>query len=333
MPSQVVAGHGLPVSLTSHINSPASPVRQWLEANLPETRRLARDTNRALRGEASECLVRPTSGADPGLVGTAVDYLLRACLRVTSIESTVATRAAQQISGHPVIGLRAREVEHEAVTGIKRLRPSARDDLDCGEWARLCAYCAVLARLEQLFRAGPMNPAIFRLVIQPLGRCSGLDDFLSSSVEKATLQDLEQLGRAAFDDSRGLRRARPLVPNPTFALSRALGGADADLIAGSRLIDWKASSRRSIVGRPELWQLAGYALADTNDQFGIREVGIAALRWRTALSWDLRDFIEMLMPWQAQATMHVAGIYPVSKAGVDLDRMRQSFADLVLDAA
>ena len=87
-----------PMSLSSHIKSKASPVRAWFETTLPETRGLATDANRALRGQGTDCPVPRVPGADPGLVGTAVDYLLRACLRVTSIEWTVASKAAQHLA-------------------------------------------------------------------------------------------------------------------------------------------------------------------------------------------------------------------------------------------
>lgn len=315
------------MSLSSHLQSPSSPVRAWLEANLPETRRLATEVNRQLRGGAKTCPTPPVAGADLGLVGTAVDYLLRACLRVTSIERTVASRAVQQLGGVSPTGRRAIEVEREAVRTIRKLRPGARDLTD-GEWSRLCQGCLALARLEQLFRAGPMNPAIFRFVIEPLSRCADLDDFLSLSVNQQTLQDLEELGRPAWEDCRRLRGKRPLILNPNFELSIPLGGADADLIAGRRLIDWKATSQPGIVGRGELWQLAGYALADTPDHFEIREVGISALRWRSEISWEFADFLEALAPGPP-ATLEVLGRGKVKRDRIDIERLRQGFAEAI----
>jgi hypothetical protein len=216
-------------------------------------------------------------------------------------------------------------VEREAVSAIRKLRPSTRE-LTGGEWSQLCRGCLALARLEQLFRAGPMNTAIFRFVIDPLSRCTGLDDFLSRSVNQQTLQDLENLGRPAWEDCRRLRNARPLILNPTFELSIPLGGADADLIAGRRLIDWKATSQPGIVGRSELWQLAGYALADTPDRFEIREVAIAALRWRSEITWDLPDFLEALAPGPP-ATLAVLGPGKVNRARMDIEQLRQGFAE------
>lgn len=45
------------MSLSSHLDSKNSPVRAWFEERLPETQHVARETNRKLRGEATECSV------------------------------------------------------------------------------------------------------------------------------------------------------------------------------------------------------------------------------------------------------------------------------------
>lgn len=315
------------MSLSSHIKSTASPVRAWFETTLPETRGLATDANRALRGQATDCPVPRVPGADPGLVGTAVDYLLRACLRVTSIEWTVASKAAQHLASHPTIGMRAIEVEREAVAGIKKLRPSSRE-LSDSEWSELCIRCLVLARFEQFFRAGPLSRAIFEVVIEPLSQCTDLEDFVRLTLTAPTIRDLELLGRPAWDDSRSLRKTRPLVLNPQFNLSVELGGADADLIARRRLIDWKATTKSGIVGRPELWQLAGYALADTTDEHQISEVGIAALRWLSSVSWGLEDFFAELAPGPPASLKLVSGL-PLKREPVDLCALRRDFAQVV----
>lgn len=291
---------------------------------------MATDANRALRGTANGCPVPRVPTADAGLVGTAVDLLLRACLRVTSIEWTVASKAAQQLASHPAIGMRAIDVEREAVADIKKLRPSSKE-LGDSEWSDLCIRCLVLARFEQFFRTGPMNPAIFDFVVEPLSRCTGLDDFASLTLTASTIRDLEILGRSAWDDTRSLGRALPLVLNPKFNLSVELGGADADLIARHRLIDWKATTKTGIVGRPELWQLAGYALADTDDEHEIREVGIAALRWRSAVSWRLEDFFAELAPGPPASLKLVSGM-PVDIEPVDIGALRRDFAQVVHQA-
>lgn len=317
---------GCALSLSSHLEDRASPVRRWLEERFPETRGVTTIANRQLRGGESTCPIPRVADADASLVGTALDYLLRACLRVTSIERTVATNAVQFLSQDPTIDMRAIEVEREAVTGIKRLKPGHRDLTDA-EWRELCIYCLVLGRFEQFFRIGPI-PAVEERLIVPLRRCLGLEDFIPLAFTPATIQDLEQLGRAAWEEHRGWMDARPLVLNPKFEQSVALGGADADLIAGRRLIDLKATTKTGIVGRFELWQLIGYALADTQDEYGIREVGIAALRWRSSISWALEELLGDLAPIAPGAVVEgkIRSMAPVPH---DLDQLRADFARVV----
>jgi hypothetical protein len=88
-------------------------------------------------------------------------------------------------------------------------------------------------------------------------------------------------------------------------------------VAFSMLVDFKATSTTSIVSRAGLWQIAGYALADADDQYGIRRVGIAALRWRGRWTIDLDELLERLAGQRltrgearaefAEATRPVAG--------------------------
>lgn len=314
------------MSLSAHLEQKDSPVRIWIEQHFPETRGVAREANRELRAGAHECSVPRVKGADASLVGTGIDYVLRACLRVNSIDRTAASKAVKVLATDPRIGITAIEVEREAVAGIKRLGP-ARRDLTDDEWAELCVRCLVLARFEQFYRAGPMNPTIFDLLILPLRRCKGLNDFVRLALTPPTILDLEQLGRAAWADSCELRDARPLVLNPEFQLSPGLGGADADLIAAHRLIDWKATTTTGIVGRQQLWQLVGYVLADTNDEYAIREVSVAALRWRSSCKWSLDALLADLSPGSPADLRTIKG-EPLGQS-VDLDSMRQDFIKVV----
>jgi hypothetical protein len=64
----------------------------------------------------------------------------------------------------------------------------------------------------------------------------------------------------------------PLVPegcrwraNPTFAQSRPLGGADADIVVDDLLLAIKVTARA--LDRRNFFQLIGYLLADTDDEF------------------------------------------------------------------
>lgn len=85
------------MSLTSLLKAGTGPVREWFEANFPETQRVCTDANRELRGGApakTPCAVAPVPGTDHSLVGTAVGYVLSAHLREDALDETVATHGA-----------------------------------------------------------------------------------------------------------------------------------------------------------------------------------------------------------------------------------------------
>lgn len=130
--------------------------------------------------------------------------------------------------------------------------------------------------------------------------------------------DLAELAGAAQQDLADLLDRRPLLPGPTFAQSQALGGADADLIAGRELVEIKAGASSSSIARREtIWQVVGYALADTDDRYSIDTVTVAVLRWRQRVSWGLPELLEALSgsrrpveSWRAEFADAVAGAAP-----------------------
>ena len=90
-------------------------------------------------------------------------------------------------------------------------------------------------------------------------------------------------------------KGRGLVCNPSFTQTRALGGADADLITeDGLLIELKSTSTARTCSTVDLWQLCGYALADTENEYGITSVGISALRWRMQATWPLAELLDGL---------------------------------------
>ena len=315
------------MSLTSLLKRSGNPVHAWFEEHFPESKGVTADANRKLRRNATACPVPLIDGAEASLVGTAVDYLLRACLNAESMEQTVASEATQRrkLTSDPGLKAKAVEAERACVADIRRLEPDRRNLRD-DEWSELCVRCLVLARFEQGVRAAPPKPKPGHRpgqqpdpLVASLRACTDLDDLASGILNRATVQDLEILGRAGLEDQEWLRSAKPLVLNPEFSLSEALGGADADFIARDCLVDWKSTAKRTIVKKRELWQLLGYALADTHDEYGIREVGIRALRWRSSVTWRLDDLVAGLAPAH------------LPRAGIDLSFLREDFARMTED--
>jgi hypothetical protein len=282
------------VSLTGLIGAGRGPVWDWFETNLPETRRVSTTANRELRSGAAKepCVVPPIPGTDHGLVGTAVGYLFSAHLRSDALDQTVATNAAVLLNG-PLrhADTEPSVIERFIVARIAELRPSEQP-LQGDDWSELCRLVAILARFEQYFRAGP---AVLPYLAGPLkAHGDNLDELALSLIGEASLCDLDALGRVTIQDHLSIRGASELHIGPTFAQSLPLGGADADLIYDSTLLDLKSTSRAQIVGRNEIWQLLGYLLADTDDLYKITRVGFAALRRRRSIFWRAEDLARQL---------------------------------------
>lgn len=271
------------MSLTSHLRDNASPVREWFLASLAATRPTVLAGNDALCGSPrSSPLLTPPEGCDLALSGTAVDYLIRVSLTRHALDRTVSQAGAQLVDARERgAGIR---LQREAVAVIEDLTPW-HDHPQDDALLTLCRMCLVLARFEQFFRAGLR---VWAYVGEPLLDDPSLEVFADRVVPPACLCDLVGIAEAVIEDHADLRDASPLVLNPTFGLSVALGGADADVIAGRTLWDFKSSARvAGVFSREDLWQLLGYALADQSDAYDLAYVGIAALRRRERVRWDL----------------------------------------------
>ncbi len=119
-------------------------------------------------------------------------------------------------------------------------------------------------------------------------------DKLLSIAERDWVEDLAAQSRLFHERAAG-RLTEPCWLNPTFEGSNDVGGADADLILGSALIDIKATVNPKI-GRPWLWQLLGYALLDYSDQYGIDTVGVYLSRQGHFLEWPIEALVIEISP-------------------------------------
>ena len=106
-------------------------------------------------------------------------------------------------------------------------------------------------------------------------------------VAAADTADLAAIAEQVAGDSADMRVADPLLLGQTFSLSGPLGGADADIIAGRTLIDLKRVAAERVIRTRDIHQLAGYALADVDDEHCLDTVSFHALRsrmrWRISL--------------------------------------------------
>lgn len=302
------------MSLSGHLQSKASPVRAWFEERFAGTRPVVTAANRALREGRDACEVLSPEGSDPSLVGTAVDYFLRCHLSPEALQQTVARNAANLLGFTGTN--RAEELERQAAAEVERLAPWKRN-LRMSEWRELALACTILARFEQWYRAGPAVAAYIKDPLAQLKDEDGFRELGALVVNEASLDDTAALGQIAVEDHCDFKDPNPLYLNPKFAQSIPIGGADADLIVGQELWDWKATRQTGVVGRFELWQLIGYVLCDTENEYSIKRVGVSALRWRRRVSWPIDELLAEL-----------AGAEPAP-----LPTLRAEFAEVVASVA
>lgn len=210
-----------------------------------------------------------------------------------------------------------------------RGRPDPIPLPDAAAEDRLLRSCVVLAWFTELFRAGPPRSEGHPLV-DPCARASV--DSLLAAVPADDVRDLGALAVLAGD--RFLPAvaswAPPLYLGPTFDGSAAIGGADADLIAGDVLVDVKAligrktsaGGRRAQLSANTVYQILGYALLDDTDRYGLRRVAFYQARYGHLASWDLVDLLSTLAGRPVDLAAARAGMREAIAAGNALDRAR-----------
>ena len=314
------------VSLTSHLDDRDSPVHRWFADNLPDAAAIRpwRDRPGSIvplavpasahvvwSPRAWPTRVSPTQDVHASTLGTAVDYRLRLLLAPDlTLTSTVAALGAFELDGWFRLRERALASAGGAVGAEPRLvrgpgytpafteligavahtvdgRPPRRLSSRSIE-DRLASYCWLLALFEQVFRAG-IHPAWPLAVAGP---DAGLKDLLAL-VPAGAAREVTALTRVFIRTQPDLLACKRLRVGPVFAQSAALGGADADLLLDGLLLDVKVTVNPHL-DRDRVWQLAGYALADTRDSLGIRSVGMYFARHGQLLAWPLRDYLSAL---------------------------------------
>lgn len=204
-----------PVSLTGHLRSKASPLRQYFETRFPNTLALRHD----FASRSGDLLVTRTEAA-AGTVGTTFDVMTRLLLRHDHRPVDV-----------PVRGLWTKN--HQDATD--QLTTMARNALRRGtdeEFYRACWGLGLLTEATRSMPAlvrGPTGPILY----QGGNPITALLDL----APEGGLRELAAL-RALASEKLFPELRTPLFLNPTFYVS-ALCKADADIIAGGALIDLK----------------------------------------------------------------------------------------------
>lgn len=294
------------MSLSSHISDSNSPVRQFFEENFSATRTASTTANAFVRNGNESCLVPPTTGTDHALVGTAIGYVIAALSKRDALDDCVAWAGFEhylRVEGMQAMAKsRPRKVliglRDQTFAEIRDLEPW-KGSLSKSKLLLLCERCLILSRFEQLFRTQRNATAFFYILENhmwdPIAEFEGdLTSLSHGMASEPTHEDLFGLAQSSSKDCKYIRKAKNVHFGAKFAQSVSLGGADADAVVNGVLIDFKSSAKQSPISRTELWQLLGYLLADTEDEFAIDRVAISALRWRREVIWSATEFLGLM---------------------------------------
>ncbi|MGB3442227.1 MAG: hypothetical protein WBA97_26060 [Actinophytocola sp.] len=273
-------------ALTYEIKDAASPVSRWLRATFPQYKEI----QTAYRVEAGVARVVPSRAVAFGTQGAAIDWWLRMLidpavsvdLAYTGLRSG---RASCVRAGLELLVALGGLDDARAPRPVQPARLAGASD---EWWARACY---ALALLTELYRAATVD----RSRLMRLTADSKVEDLLALANDDE-VADLIGLRNLAREHLLPKLPAGPVATGMTFDGSQDLN-ADADLIAGGVLVDFKASQGRArkdgthaaSLERTELDQLLGYALMDYSDKFAIHTVAIYSIRFGHLATWPLDE--------------------------------------------
>jgi hypothetical protein len=297
-------------ALTYEIKDPRSPVSLWLRTTFPHHK----EVQSAYRLAAGPARVVPGPGVALGTQGAAIDWWLRFLIDpAPSLDLAAAGLMARRDLPCLPVGLHLLEdlgvLQDSTMVPMDPTRFASRPD----EWWASVSYA--LAMLVELFRA----PSIDGSRLMRLGPRSSTADLMAMANDNE-VADLIAMRDLAQDHLLTALPAGPVATGMTFEGSRDLN-ADADLIAGGTLVDFKASqggaprkdgTRAAKLGRDEIDQLLGYTLMDYLDEYHLDTVAIYATRYGYLARWPIADL-------GAQLAGHP----------IDLPALRQEFAQIL----
>lgn len=292
------------MSLTSGIHCPRTPLRRFLDRELSAGAHPLRKSFRARDQGEQILLPGPGVGTEAGNVGTAIDYRLRLAFTTAEPVDHV-VRAGILLTGtydsDPSQQMRAVGEElaarlEETVLSLQldnRELPMDRAHDEEEDLARLL----IAAAWYQVNYRNPYGFAYTPLAItarEDPGAFT-LDRLLRLPHRDMVADVVAQLYKAAdgpLDALRARTRPEDCTPGPTFPTDRIT--ADADLAIDGLLLDFKSTRYTRTLRQAEAWQLIGYLLLDTTDQYRIDTVGLYLSRSGTLASWPVEEYLELL---------------------------------------
>lgn len=260
------------------------------------------------------------------VTGTAFDYLLRFALH----------RRAGDVAVHA--GWWVAEIARPRGRGARKTAAFLKDARALvgafvqgdGDVRDVALACTVLAKLDLIVRSGWVDPELL----------TPLPDIAE---ELLALLDIVPFGE--------LQAQRQLVLNPTFdSASRAVGGADADMVVDDLLLDIKTTQEarasldevRQLVGYAVLARLAGLHALDSPVSSrcvpgSVRRVGLYYARYGRVVTYDLRELVRpeawtaLLLWWELRFPRGGLELpWPVDRTRAAMERWLEEGVEVAL---
>ena len=179
----------------------------------------------------------PVATANAGTVGAAFDYRLRYELGPCRSDQFVADLRRSRLSTHIAALLPMMDDFFGGLDAFAERTQPWQGRLNPADERLLARYCVVLALLE-----ASTASVRFRFDLAP-----AWEHGMLALAGDPSSQDVMNLRRTAATTFRKLTLAsQPYIPNPTFAGSRDVGGADTDFVLGDCL--WEVKTTKNLDG-------------------------------------------------------------------------------------
>ncbi|MFD7446619.1 hypothetical protein [Streptomyces sp. NPDC059909] len=235
-------------------------------------------------------------------VGTAIDQRLR--LSFTTVAPVdEAALTGIEITGRTGAGLRMRAVGNQLAARltetVHRLDLDNRDtpmDRAHDEEEDLARLLIAAAWYQIAYRnwTGFTYTPLFIKALEDPGAFT-LQRLLQLPHRDMVTDVVAQLYKAADGPLNALRaRTWPAdcTGGPTFPGARIT--ADADLVVDGLLIDFKSTKHPHTLRKNVAWQLLGYLLLDTADQYRIDTLGLYLSRSGVLTNWSVEEYLDLL---------------------------------------
>jgi hypothetical protein len=307
--------HESGMSLTSESKITDGFARTFVDSHFSNLSAISRECNRSLRNFGT--LPNPHAhGVVSRLVGTAIDYRLRAYFRRNVHRSSIIQQGLRtlQVCDSLKVPLgagngyfewkliknrwrtsRGRRTGTRLMASFERTtaKIELRQRLAAHTEERMCRFAVLFAYLDWIGRSPGGTSAIERMMV--LGE-STVSKILSA-MDSAIVADVVLLSGAFFERHQDLiKGARKVVIGRSLLGSAdVLGGADFDIIIDGCLFDFKTTLKPKVTTEV-LRQLVGYWLLDYENRHQVETVAVLLVRQGHLQRFNIRDLSTSEVP-------------------------------------